>query len=301
MLGSGCGHGEPVRLLDPAPEQGQQGQGDQRQNEHAAEPERARRQAVHDGDDPGAGAVPCGDERHCLGPVSRGGLLRRGDLRQPVRGAEQRTAAGEDGHEPPVAGAGRGQRGHGQPRADRDEQQPPAAEAVGQASDGKRAQRRQAHDGQSDTQVGARQPGLVGEGCAVVHLAEPPGHVAEGGYDAELPEPRGEGGDSHTGHGPVVPAVQTQPARPRYGDLSPTSRLGGGRAFRRRRHCRRPATGQASPRRTWIHPGWVPRRRAAPGRTRALRWPGVRCGADRRGRSPRIPGSTSPGRACGPR
>ena len=58
--------------------------------------------------DPGAGAVPGGDERHGLGPVGRGGLLRRGDLRQPVRGAEQRTAAGEDGHEPPVTGAGRG-------------------------------------------------------------------------------------------------------------------------------------------------------------------------------------------------
>ena len=88
----------------------------------------------------------------------------------------------------------------------------PAAEAVGQANDGKRAQRRQAHNGQSDTQVGARQPGLVGQGCAVVHLAEPPGHVAEGGYHAELPEPRGEGGDSHTDHGPVVPPVQAQPA-----------------------------------------------------------------------------------------
>ena len=54
----------------------------------------------------------------------------------------------------------------------------------------------------------------------MVHLAEPPGHVAEGGYDAELPEPRGEGGDSHTDHGPVVPAAQPQPARPRYGDLA---------------------------------------------------------------------------------
>ena len=41
----------------------------QRQDEYAAEPERARRQAVHDGDDPGAGTVPCGDERHCPGSV----------------------------------------------------------------------------------------------------------------------------------------------------------------------------------------------------------------------------------------
>jgi hypothetical protein len=53
----------------------------------------------------------------------------------------------------------------------------------------------------------------------VVHLAEPPGHVAEGGYDAELPEPGGEGGDSRTDHGPVVPAAQPQPARPRYRTL----------------------------------------------------------------------------------
>ena len=54
----------------------------------------------------------------------------------------------------------------------------------------------------------------------MVHLAEPPGHVAEGGYDAKLPEPRGEGGDSHTDHGPVVPAAQTQSVWPRYGDLA---------------------------------------------------------------------------------
>ena len=82
-----------------------------------------------------------------------------------------------------------------------------------------RAQRRQPHDGQPDTQVGARQPGLVGEGCALVHLAEPPGHVAQGGYDAELPEPRSEDGDSHPGYGPVVPAAQPQPARPGPGTL----------------------------------------------------------------------------------
>jgi len=74
--------------------------------------------------------------------------------------------------------------------------------------------------GQSDAQGGARHPDLIGDGCAVVHLAEPPGHVAEGGYHAELPEPRGEGGDRHTDHGPVVPAAQTQPDRPSYGDLA---------------------------------------------------------------------------------
>ena len=217
MRGSGRGHGEPVRLLDPAPEERQQGQRDQRHQEHATESEAARRQAVRDGDDSGAGAVPGGDERHCLGPVRRGGLLCCGDLRQPVRGAEQRAPAGEDSHEPPVAGAGRGQHGQEQPRPDRDEQHLPAAEVVGQASDGKRAQRRKPHDGQPDPQVGARQSRLVGEGRAVVHLAEPPGHVAEGGYHAELPEPRGEGGDCHTDHGPVVPAMQPQPRRLRNG------------------------------------------------------------------------------------
>ena len=59
------------------------------------------------------------------------------------------------------------------------------------------------------------------------------------------------------------------------------------------RHSCRLATGQATPRRTWIHPGRVPRHRAGPGRTRARRWPRVRCGAGWRGRLPRSPGSTS--------
>ena len=125
IAGVYCSHGEPVRLLDPSSEQRQQGQGHHRQHEHAAEPERARSQAVHDGDGPGAGAVPRCDERHRLGPVRRGGLLRSGDLRQPVRGSQQRTAAGEDGHEPPVGGACRGHHRQGQPYADRGEQQRP--------------------------------------------------------------------------------------------------------------------------------------------------------------------------------
>ena len=47
--------------------------------------------------------------------------------------------------------------------------------------------------------------------------------------------------------------------------------------------------------------GRVPHHRAGPGRTRARRWPRVRCAAGWRGRSPRNPGSTSPGHACGPR
>jgi len=51
--------------------------------------------------------------------------------------------------------------------------------------------------------------------------------------------------------------------------------------FRRRR--RRAAAGLATPLRTWIQPGQVPRHRAGAGRTRAPRWPGVRCGADRGG------------------
>ena len=80
-----------------------------------------------------------------------------------------------------------------------------------------------------------------------------------------------------------------------------STRPGRRRVFTRQRHCRRPAVSPATPRRTWIHPGRVPHQRAGPGRTLAPRWPGVRCGADRPGRSPRSPGSTSPGRGCGPR
>ena len=47
--------------------------------------------------------------------------------------------------------------------------------------------------------------------------------------------------------------------------------------------------------------GRVPHHRAEGGRTRARRWPEVRCGADLWGRSTRSPGSTSAGRSCGPR
>jgi hypothetical protein len=60
------------------------------------------------------------------------------------------------------------------------------------------------------------------------------------------------------------------------------------------------AAGPASAHRTGIDPGRVAHHRAADGRTRARRWPGARCGADRRGRSPRSPASTSAGRLCGP-
>jgi hypothetical protein len=63
----------------------------------------------------------------------------------------------------------------------------------------------------------------------------------------------------------------------------------------------RPPVSTATPRRTWIHPGRDACHRAGPGRTRARRWPRVRCGADRPGRLPRSPGSTSPGHGCGPR
>ena len=123
----------------------------------------------------------------------------------------KRPPAGEDDHEPPVGGAGRGQRGQRQPRADGDEQHPPAAEAVGHADDREAAERRQADDGQSDAEVGSRQPGLVGERRAVRHLAEPLGDVAQRGHDAELPEPGGEGGDGRANHGPVGPAMQLEP------------------------------------------------------------------------------------------
>jgi hypothetical protein len=67
--------------------------------------------------------------------------------------------------------------------------------------------------------------------------------------------------------------------------------------FRRRY----PAAGRATPQRTGSHPGRVPSRRAGLGRARARRWPAVRCGAARRGRSPRSRGTTSPGHARGSR
>ena len=95
-----------------------------------------------------------------------------------------------------------------------------AAEAVGKANDRKRAERSQAHDGEPDAQVGARQPGLGDESPAVVRLAEPPGHVAESRHDAELPEPRGEGGDSRADDGPVAPVMQPERVPRGYGALA---------------------------------------------------------------------------------
>ena len=49
---------------------------------------------------------------------------------------------------------------------------------------------------------------------------------------------------------------------------------------------------RTTPHRTWIRLGLVASHRAGPGRTRARRWPQVRRGADRLGRSPRTPGAT---------
>ncbi len=95
--------------------------------------------------------------------------------------------------------------------------------------------------------------------------------------------------------GPAFQVGPTQVASSRRAEQS-TRQTG---SFRRRRHFRGPASGRATPRRTWIHPIRVPFHRARRGRTRPRRWPQVRCGADRRGRSPRIPGSTSTGRGCG--
>src|SRR6266566_6204250 len=59
------------------------------------------------------------------------------------------------------------------------------------------------------------------------------------------------------------------------------SQLGTRTLFMRRPHLRQRAAGPAIPRRTGIDPGPVPQR-AGPGRTRARRWPQVRCGADAR-------------------
>ncbi len=143
--------------------------------------------------------------RYWLFPQARTMGIQVGSRLRNVKSRPNRT--GLDGHEPPVGGACRGHHRQGQPYADRGEQQRPAAEAVGKANDRKRAERSQAHDGEPDAQVGARQPGLGDESPAIVRLAEPPGHVAEGRHDAELPEPRGEGGDSRADDGPVAPAM----------------------------------------------------------------------------------------------
>ena len=92
----------------------------------------------------------------------------------------------------------------------------PVAETLGKADGAGPA--KPAHDGAAHAQVGAHSPpgpAIV----AVVRLAEPPGHVAEGRHDTELPEPRGEGGDSRADDGPVAPATDRQRV-PRHGALA---------------------------------------------------------------------------------
>jgi len=145
-----------------------------------------------------------------LARSARGGLLGHVDLGEAVSGAEQRPPAGEDGHEPPVGGAGGGQRGQRQPGPDRDEQHPPAAEAVGHADHQEAAERRQADDRQAEAEVGSRQARLVGERRAGRHLAKALGHVAQRGHHPELAEPGGEGGDGRANHRPVGPAVELE-------------------------------------------------------------------------------------------
>ena len=81
------------------------------QGEQPPEPERRLPSPVDHGGEPRAHAVAGGDERDGLGAVRRAGLLGRADLGHGVGGAQQRAPQGEDDHEPPVPGAGRGQDG----------------------------------------------------------------------------------------------------------------------------------------------------------------------------------------------
>ena len=85
------------------------------------------------------------------------------------------------------------------------------------------------------------------------------------------------------GGGHVASGVTGWAGARRGGRPAGTSGSAQGEPSGARRHSRRLAVGTAIPRRTGIGPGRVPRRRAGRGRTRARRWPGVRCGAGRRG------------------
>ena len=91
------------------------------------------------------------------------------------------------------------------PRPQESQQNPSPAHPVRQAGQGKTSQRRQSHHGQTETELGARQPHLVGDRCATHHMAEVPGHVAQGCREAELSE---SGGQCHQGDPSTARSVQ---------------------------------------------------------------------------------------------
>jgi hypothetical protein len=71
-----------------------------------------------------------------------------------------------------------------------------------------RHQRREADDGQTGTQHGARQSRLLGQRPGIVQLTEPLGHVAERRRRAELGEPRRHREQRHPDQGPIQPSMQ---------------------------------------------------------------------------------------------
>src|SRR5215218_188551 len=201
-----------VGLLQPAGEQGRGRQGDEGEGEQAAEPQPVAGHPPDQRGQAGADAVAGGQQADRLGPVAAVGLLGGDHAGDGVGGREHRPAQGEQGHEPPVAGAQGGQGGDGQAAGHAGQQQPPAAVAVGQGGQGQAGQRGQADDGQADPQGGAGEPDPGHHRGAVAGLAEGVGHVAEGGGGAELGEAGGHGGRGHGQDRRVAPAMQPDPA-----------------------------------------------------------------------------------------
>ncbi len=203
---------EPVGLLEAPAEQRQRRQRDQRQPEQAPPAERGAGHPPHDRDEAGP-ATPGG--RHQgdgLGPVAAAGLLGRDHPADGVRARQQRPAQGEQGHEPPVARAERGQGGDRQPERRAAQHHPPPADPVGQGGQGQAAQGGQPDDPEPDAEDRERQPDLRGDRRAGRRrLPERPGHVGEGGGRAELGEAGGRGQRPGGEDRRVVPAVEPQP------------------------------------------------------------------------------------------
>ena len=158
-----------------------------------------------------------------VGALGRGGLLRRSHLGDGIGGRQERPAHGEDDHEPPVPRTGGRQRGDGESEAAGEQQHPAPTHPVGQAGNGQAAERGQSDDGQPQTHLGTREPGLIGDRGPVHHVAEVPGHVAERGGQAELTEAGGQGDDPEADHGAIGPTVEYQAVGggPRAGGCRP--------------------------------------------------------------------------------
>ena len=202
---------EPVGLLEAPAEQRQRRQRDQHQPEQAAPAQRGAGHPPHDRDEAGS-ATPGG--RHQgdgLGPVAASGLLSRDHPADRVRACQQRPTEGEQGHEPPVAGAERGQGGDRQPERRAAQHDPPPADPIGQGGQGQAAQRGQPDDPEPDAEDREGQPDLCGNRRAGRRrLPERPGHVGEGGGRAELGEAGGCGKRPGGKDRRVTPTVEPQ-------------------------------------------------------------------------------------------